>query len=175
MCSQTWTPLPLPNPYHFSGSSACTSPKHPVSCIKHRLVIRFLHDSIHVSMPFSQITPPSPSPTESKSPFYTSVSLCIFKSQFYCSRSCCSVAQSCLTLCDQWTVACQAPLSMGILQARILCSIQDTGCLGLVHGDDPERWYGMGGGGGFMFGNSCTPVVDSCQCMAKPIQYCKVK
>ena len=26
-------------------------------------------------------------------------------------------------------------------------------------------------GGGFMFGNTCTPVVDSCQCMAKPIQY----
>ena len=30
-------------------------------------------------------------------------------------------------------------------------------------------------GGGFMFGNACTPVVVSCQCMAKPIQYCKVK
>ena len=30
-------------------------------------------------------------------------------------------------------------------------------------------------GGGFMFGNACTPVVNSCQCMAKPIQYCKVK
>ena len=30
-------------------------------------------------------------------------------------------------------------------------------------------------GGGFMFGNACTPVVDSCQCMAKPIHYCKVK
>ena len=30
-------------------------------------------------------------------------------------------------------------------------------------------------GGGFMFGNSCTPVVDSCQCTAKPIQYCKAK
>ena len=27
-------------------------------------------------------------------------------------------------------------------------------------------------GGGFMFGNACTPVVDSSQCMAKPIQYC---
>ena len=30
-------------------------------------------------------------------------------------------------------------------------------------------------GGGFRMGNMCTPVVDSCQCMAKPIQYCKVK
>ena len=30
-------------------------------------------------------------------------------------------------------------------------------------------------GGEFRVGNSCTPVVDSCQCMAKPIQYCKVK
>ena len=26
-----------------------------------------------------------------------------------------------------------------------VCSIQDTGCLGLVHGDDPERRYGVGG------------------------------
>ena len=30
-------------------------------------------------------------------------------------------------------------------------------------------------GGGFRIGNSCIPVMDSCQCMAKPIQYCKVK
>ena len=52
---------------------------------------------------------------------------------------------------------------------------QNTACLGLVHGDDPERCYGEGGGGGFMFGNACTPVVDSCQCMAKPIQYYKLK
>ena len=29
-----------------------------------------------------------------------------------------------------------------------LGSMQDTGCLGLVHGDDPERWYGKGGGRG---------------------------
>ena len=66
-------PLPPPSPQHPSGSSPCTSPKHPVSCIEHRLAIRFLHDSIHVSMPFSQIIPPSPS--EFKSPLYTSVSL----------------------------------------------------------------------------------------------------
>ena len=30
-------------------------------------------------------------------------------------------------------------------------------------------------GAGFRIGNSCTPVMDSCQCMAKPILYCKVK
>ena len=27
-------------------------------------------------------------------------------------------------------------------------SMQDTGCLGLVHWDDPEGWYGGGVGGG---------------------------
>ena len=30
-------------------------------------------------------------------------------------------------------------------------------------------------GVGFRMGNTCIPVVDSCRCMAKPIQYCKVK
>ena len=25
-------------------------------------------------------------------------------------------------------------------------SMHDTGCLGLVHRDDPEEWYGEGGG-----------------------------
>ena len=29
-----------------------------------------------------------------------------------------------------------------------LCPTQDTACLGLVHGDDPERCYGEGGGRG---------------------------
>ena len=29
-----------------------------------------------------------------------------------------------------------------------LCLMQDTGCLGLVQGDDPERCYGLGGGRG---------------------------
>ena len=75
-------PTPL-SPYHLSGSSQCTSPEHPVSCIEPRLVIHFLHDSIHVSMPFSQIIPPSPSPTESKSLFYTSVSLLLSCIQGY--------------------------------------------------------------------------------------------
>ena len=67
--------------YHPSGSSQCTSPKHPVSCIKPGLVIRFTYDIIHVSVPFSQIIPPSPSPTESKRLFYTSVSLLLSRIQ----------------------------------------------------------------------------------------------
>ena len=83
MSSQSWTLLPPPFPYHLSGSSQCTSPKHPVSCIEPRLAICFLHDSMHVSMPFSQIIPPSPSPTESKSLFYTSVSLLLCHIQGY--------------------------------------------------------------------------------------------
>ena len=45
-----------------------------------------------------------------------------------------------------------------------------TGCSGLVHWDDPEGWTGEGGG----MGNTCTPMADSCQCMAKQLQYCKV-
>ena len=82
-CSQSWTPLPPPFPYHLSGSSQCTSPKHPVSCIEPGLVIRFLYDIIHVSMLFSQIIPPSPSPTESKRLFYASVSLLLSHIQGY--------------------------------------------------------------------------------------------
>ena len=41
-------------------------------------------------------------------------------------------------------------------------SMHDTGCLGLVHWDDPEGWDGEGGGRGFRMGNTCTPVADSC-------------
>ena len=66
-----------------SGLFQCTSPKHPVSCIKPGLVIRFIYDIIHVSMPFSQIIPPSPSPTESKRLFYTSMSLLLSRIQGY--------------------------------------------------------------------------------------------
>ena len=40
-------------------------------------------------------------------------------------------------------------------------SMQDTGGLGPVHWDDPEGWYGEGGGRGFRMGNMCTPVADS--------------
>ena len=98
-------------------------------------------------------------------------------------------AQSCPTLCNPWTVACQAPLSMGFPRLRILkhvyyhvrielpvyvrCRIQHAWgwCTGMTQRDVVGREVG----GGFMFGNACTLVVDSCQCMAKPINYCKQK
>ena len=84
MRSPSWTLLPPPSPDHPSGSSQCTSPKHPVSCIKPGLMTCFVHDIIHVSMPFSQIIPPSLSPKESKRLFYTSVSLLLSRIQGYC-------------------------------------------------------------------------------------------
>ena len=77
---------PPPSPYHPSGSSQCTSPKHPVSCVEPGLATRFIYDIIHVSMPFSQIIPPSPSPTESKRLFCTSVSLLLSHIQGYVFR-----------------------------------------------------------------------------------------
>ena len=77
-------PLPHPSPYHPSGSSQCTSPEHPISCIEPGLAICFTYDIIHVSAPFSEIIPPSPFPTESKRLFYTYVSLLLSHIQGYC-------------------------------------------------------------------------------------------
>ena len=83
MCSPSWTPLPPPSPSYPSGSSQCTSPKHPVSCIEPGLAIHFTYDNLHVSMPFSHIISPLPSPTESRRLFYTSVSLLLSRIQGY--------------------------------------------------------------------------------------------
>src|SRR5574337_309986 len=42
--------------------------------------------------------------------------------------------------------------------------MQDTGCLGLVHWDYPEGWYGEGGGGGgFRIRNPSIPVARRIQ------------
>ena len=83
MCFPSWTPFSPPSPSYPSGSSQCTSPEHPVSCIKPGLAIYFTYDIVHVSMPFSQIIPLSPFPTESKRLFYTSVSLLLSHIQGY--------------------------------------------------------------------------------------------
>jgi len=36
-----------------------------------------------------------------------------------------------------------------------------------VHWDNPEGWDGQEGGRGSGRGDTCTPMADSCQCMAK--------
>ena len=75
ICPPSWIPLTPASPSHLSGLSQITSSECPVSFIKLGLVIYFTYGNIHVSVLFSQIIPPSPSPTESKSLFFISVSL----------------------------------------------------------------------------------------------------
>ena len=75
-------PILKPPPISLPISSQCNSSKHPVSCIKPGLAICFTY-IIYVSMPFSQIIPPSPFLTESKRLFYTSVSLLLSRIQGY--------------------------------------------------------------------------------------------
>ena len=41
-------PLPPPSPSHPSGSSQCTSPKHPVSCIKPGLASPVIQNAIFI-------------------------------------------------------------------------------------------------------------------------------
>ena len=81
MCPPSQTPLPPPFPSHPSGLSQCTGFECPVSCIELGLVIYFTYDNIHVSMLFSQIIPPLPSPTESKSLFFIAESLLLSRIQ----------------------------------------------------------------------------------------------
>ena len=103
--SPSRTPLPPPSPSYSSGSSQLTIPEHPVPWIEPGLTIYFTYDNIQVSMLFSQIIPPQPSPTESERLFFTSVSLllsCIQGHHYHLSKfhQFSSVTQSCLTLCD---------------------------------------------------------------------------
>ena len=54
-------------------------------------------------------------------------------------------------------------------------SMHDTGCLRLVHWDDPEGWYREGGGRGVQDGEHVyTHGGFMLMYGTKPIQYCKV-
>ena len=55
---------------------------------------------------------------------------------------------------------------------QVQCKIQDVWgwCTGMTQRDGMGREVG----GEFRIGNTCMPVVNSCLCMTKPIQYCKV-
>ena len=51
--------------------------------------------------------------------------------------------------------------------------MHETGCSGRVRWDDQRDGMGREEGGRVRMGNTCTPMADSCQCMAKPLQYKK--
>ena len=75
MCSSSWIPLLPPSPSHPSGSSQCTSPKHPVLCIEPGLAICF-NLIIYMFQCHSPISShPCPLP---QSPKDCSIHLCLF-------------------------------------------------------------------------------------------------
>ena len=55
---------------------------------------------------------------------------------------------------------------------QVQCMIQ--GARGWCTETTQRDGMGREEGGGFRMGNMCIPVADTCWCMAKPIQYCKV-
>ena len=107
---------------------------------------------------------PRPSPTESKRLFYTSVSLLL------------SHIQGCRYHLSKFhiyaLVYCIGVFLSGLpVQVRYRIHEAWSWCTGRTQRDGMGREMG----GGFRMGNTCTFMGDSSQCMAKPIQYCKVK
>ena len=100
-------------------------------------------------MPLSQIIPPSPSPTENKrdTDVYNSLLDSVGE------------VNSWMT----WENGIETCILSYKKRIASLSSMQDTGCLGLVHWDDPESWYGEGDGREVQKGGDiCIPMVDSC-------------
>ena len=87
-------------------------------------------------MPFSQIIPPSPSPTE-------------------------STIHQCLFLLSRIQGCCYH-LSKFHIYALVYCIDAQYWMLGAGALGRPRGWYGEEEGGGFRIGNTCIPVADSC-------------
>ena len=143
ICSPSWTPFPSPSPSHPAGSSQCTSPEHPVSCIETGLAICFTYDKYMFQCYSLKSSHPCLLPTVS--PKDRSLHLClfcclacrvivnIFLNSIYMhsytvlvffflayftlyNSWCCLVTKSCPTLATPQTTAHQPPLSMGFFR-----------------------------------------------------------
>ena len=55
---------------------------------------------------------------------------------------------------------------------QVWCMIQDA--WGWCTGMTQREGMGRKVGGGFRMGNTYIPMADPCQCMVKPLQYCKI-
>ena len=66
-----------------------------------------------------------------------------------------------------WETSIETCILPYVKQITSSGSMHETGHSGPVHWDDPERWDGEGGGREIQDGNTCKPMADSCQCMAK--------
>ena len=73
MSSQSWTPLPPLSLYRLSGSSQCTSPKHPVSNLDWQFISYMIVYMFQCHSP--QSSHPLPLP---QSPKFCSIHLCLF-------------------------------------------------------------------------------------------------
>ena len=59
-------------------------------------------------------------------------------------------------------------------RSPVLVRCMRQGAQGWCTGMTQRNGMGREVGVEFSMGNTCTPEADSCQCMAKPLQYCKV-
>ena len=80
------------------------------------------------------------------------------------------------TWLSNWKTAANNYLSFSNLlsQRKVLLRFCVQGAQGWCTGMTQRDGMGREVGRGFRMGNTGTPMADSCQCMAKPIQYCKV-
>ena len=104
-------PLPSSLPIPSLWVIPVHQPQASSTCIEPGLVTRFIYHIIHVPMPFSQIISPSPSPTESKRLFYTSVSLLLS----HISEKAVASHSSILAWKIPWMEELGGPQSMGSL------------------------------------------------------------
>ena len=101
-CSQSRTRLPPPLPHHPSGSSQCTSPKHPVWNLDWRFVSYMILYMFQCHSPKSSHPLPLP-----QSPKDCSIHLCLFCcltyrviiTIFYIPYICISILYWCFSFC----------------------------------------------------------------------------